>query len=504
MVKLVQNAKVSLIVPPGVSPQGISFRPHPPIGLAYIAAELLDAGYKVHLLDARAEGYSKWQEIREKKIRLTGLPISQIITRLNEEDPDVIGIHFGMISDHYSVSELVNSIRDSTSTPIILGGPGASSLSREILGDTNYPVEKIDGVDFVITGRGIGAGGKSTVQLIKKLQTGDKNFQNIRGIAFRRNGRVIETENAEVNLKKLKIPARHLYVRKDGMDIYSYINNPHSGPIDNIPFSVLMTQRNCNFNCSFCSTPNGWERRELLDIKKELYLLKYDGIRTIQIEDDNFGGHTSQHLKDACKIVGMIAEIGFSELDFPNGVTIKSLCDSNYALLEKLGNLAKNGKKIRISLPLESGNNNTLKKLIRKPHFAKMIKKLLKKIKKEDLIDNPHFVLEAFFMVGVVDEYGNREPINSINDTFRFAEWIGREYGIDINLWICKPNPPKPQYRVWRRKNPNKGFERLMFAEPSGIWGNENEERSLLNRVKEFNNYALEEGFGSKRAIFHG
>lgn len=495
------NKKIMFIVPPGISNRGATLRIHPPDGIACVSSELLENGYDVRLLDSKAEGYNKWREYEGRNVRITGLDQKSITREIEGEEPRLIGIHYGVSTDHFSVKNLVGEIKNSFETPIVLGGFAASALYKEILGGTEYEIEKIPGVDFVISGRGIGAGERVVTELLEKIEKVEKDFHNIRGLVFKEKGHVIETNPPFIDLKNLKIPARAVYKKVDGSDIYSQINNPHSGPIDNLPYAILTTSRNCNYKCTFCSTPYGWDRKSINLIKKELRQLREEGVRTVQIEDDNFGGHREKDVRDACKVADKIYELDFKELDFPNGLTIRSMIGYDFALLRKLRTLSENEVKIGISVPFESGSDYTLE-ISRKPHNMEMSKKLLNELVSGGYVNNPNFNLEAFFMVGVINEYGDRERWEDIRKTFEFAEEVGRKYEMRVNVWICKPNPPNHQYREWRKRNPEAGFEKLMFSDPSGIWGNEEEEMLLFEKVKQFNEQTFEEGFGSKRNIF--
>jgi radical SAM superfamily enzyme YgiQ (UPF0313 family) len=298
------------IVGPQVTLHGQTARPQPPMGLAYVLNSAERAGFEPILFDSLAEGHEKYSEDKTQGIRVTSMSAEEVAERVSQIRPDVIGVNLGLSTDHDYVKNLVEKIKDTYDCPLVLGGSEASLMHREILG--GLPIERIP-ADFVVTGRDIGSGEKSTYQLLKAI-AGNGDYENVQGISFRQNGRVTTTPPigvTEDSLATLNPPKRDLFARIGDQDIYSHINQSHTGPVDYTPYAVMHTSRGCGGACTFCHTQyNGFDRtlirRSLENIFSELKDLKSHGVQTISIEDDNFGGFSSWQTDIAVRVLEKI------------------------------------------------------------------------------------------------------------------------------------------------------------------------------------------------------
>lgn len=498
------------IVPPQVTLRGQESRPQPPMGLAYVLNGAERAGWQPVVLDSCAEGNHFYTEDLSAGIRVTGLPVAKVLERIEDYSPDMIGLHLGVSTDHDYAKKLVVAIRDVYPTiSIVTGGSQASLMHREIL--SGFPIERIP-VDIVITGRDLASGEYSLECLLRTLDNSGQ-LDQVPGIAFRRNSRVVITSPVNITesiLDSLSLPRRDLFARINGVDIYSVINRSHTGTVDHTPYAVMHTSRGCGGQCTFCHVNyGGFDNtligRSLANIGLELDDLRRRGVNTISIEDDNFGGFSSERTAFSVEILREIAKRNFQGVYFPNGVTIRSMINNNFILLRQLRHMADQGTKIRNSLPIESGDSETLSRIIHKPHNLEMVEKMLGELRNGGYLHHSNLKLDAFFMVGVTG-YGQRtglvrESMSAIERTFGIARRVGG-LGILVNVWWMKPNPNGPQYKLWRAKFPRKPFYELQFLFPSGIWGTEEEEMTLDAQIREINKEMVALGVGSKRPIY--
>ncbi len=492
------------IVGPQVTLYGQTARPQPPMGLAYVFNSVARAGWNPVLFDSLAEGNDCYFEDKREGIRVTGLPAEKVVKRVAEVRPDVIGVSLGLSTDHDYVKKLVERIKESYDCPLVLGGSEASLVHKEIL--EGLPVEKIP-ADFVITGRDIGSGEESVYELLRTIErSGD--YEAVPGISFLRDGKVVTTQPVRVtqeSLSTLSLPTRDLFARREGKDIYSAINQSHTGPVDYAPYGVMHTSRGCGGGCTFCHTQyNGFDRtlirRSLENIFSELGDLKSRGVQTISIEDNNFGGFTSEQTDLAVKILEEIEKLGFRGVYFPNGMTVRSMNNNDFAILRQLRGMADNGIRVRNSLPAESGDDRTLKELIRKPHNLDEVQVVLEELR-DGYLGHPNIDIDAFFMVGVVGYDDKRETEESIQKTFDLADRVS-DLGMRVNIWWMKPNPNGPQYKMWREKFPDSPFYRLQFSFTPGIWGSPEKELRLDEMIRKKNSQMNKKGAGSKRPIY--
>ena len=497
------------IVGPQVTLYKQTARPQPPMGLAYALNSAERAGFEPILFDSLAERYNNYFEDKERGIRVTGLSAEEVAEKVSQTRPDVVGVSLGLSTDHDQVKKLVEKIKDAHDCPLILGGSEASLMHGEIL--EGLPIERIP-ADFVVTGRDIGSGEESVYHLLKAIEN-NRDYETVPGISFRRDGKVVTTAPTRVtkeSLARLELPRRDLFARNENQDIYSRINQSHTGPVDYTPYAVMHTSRGCGGACTFCHTQyNGFDRtlvrRSLENIFSELEYLESQGVQTISIEDDNFGGFSSWQTELAVKVLEKIDILGFRGVYFPNGMTIRSMRNNDYAILRQLRRMADKGVKIRNSLPAESGDDRTLKELIRKPHDLNEVQMVLEELGNGHL-GHENIDIDAFFMVGVVGydpRTGKylREPEESIQRTFDLADRVS-DLGMRVNIWWMKPNPNGPQYKLWRQRFPDEPFYKLQFSFTPGIWGSEEEELELNNRIRKKNKEMNSKGAGSLRPIY--
>lgn len=498
------------VVPPQVTLYGQDARPQPPMGLAYAINGATDAGWDAMILDCCAEGYDVRRESKMEGWRITGLEIEHVISRIADIGPDAIGIALGVSTDHDIVRRLAGRIRSAfPGCPIILGGSHTSLMGGRLF--DGLPIERVD-ADFVVLGRDLGSGERTTAGILKGLRDGSPPSA-VPGLLYRTAEGYGRTGPAQVSaetIRALRPPRRDLFAHIDGVDIYSRINRSHTGPADEVPYAVMHTSRGCGGACVFCHIQyQGYDgtliRRGVGNIDEELSHLRETGYRTISIEDDNFGGFNDRQVQFALDVLDRIAAHGFSGVYFPNGLTLRSMVACDHAVLKKLRKLADAGIKVRNSLPIESGDSHTLRKIIRKPHTLEHVHAVLRELK-NGYMEHPNFDVDAFFMVGVVavDPRTRRstpEPASSVERTIELGRRCG-ELGLRVNLWWMKPNPGGPQYELWREKYPQRPFYELQFLFPSGIWGTEEQERLLDERIRNFNLEMEMSGNGSLRPIY--
>ncbi len=497
------------VIPRQVTLFGQEARPQPPMGVAYALNGVARAGWNPALLDLCAEGYATYQEDRQKGIRITGLEDDDALQRISQEHPDMIGVSLGISTDHDYTQRLIYHIRQEfPDVLVVVGGSHASLMNRRLFEGND--IERMD-VDFVVTGRDLGSG-ESTIEALLHAQDGKCCLPDVPGLLFVDGRTVYQTPSVIITeqvVGSLPQARRDLFKKGDGKDIYSRINRSHTGPADAVPYAVMHTSRGCGAVCTFCHVAEeGYNRtligRSLANIVEELDILRDEGVQTISIEDDNFGGFHPHRTELAVRILQEIHAREFKGVYFPNGITLKSYLNNDHVLPRQLRAMADDGINVRNSLPIECGDDYTLKKIIHKPHTLEMVHSVLRELTSGGYVEHPHIELDAFFMVGITGYDGKKavpESYASIETTFALARDVAGR-GILVNVWWMKPNPGRPQYDLWREKFPDKPFYELQFLFPSGIWGTEEQELRLNERIRDINVEMAQLGVGSKRPIY--
>lgn len=229
----------------------------PPIGLGYIAAVLERAGFKSSILDAN----------------LLRLNKEDIISRI-PASTGLIGIYLNSFT-YEAVKNLTPLIRKSfKNCTIILGGPLPTAEPEMVLTEIDC--------NGVIRGEGEYA----ILDIMQNISKGLFPFEGkISGATFYEPGskRTIKNPITRIdNLDELPFPAYHLL---EQFNFYK-IRRRKS------PSAPIITSRGCAYSCTFCSKDVFEKKitfRSSRNVLDEIdYLVKYYGIRQLDIMDDNF------------------------------------------------------------------------------------------------------------------------------------------------------------------------------------------------------------------------
>lgn len=253
---------------------------NPPLGLAYLAAVLINEGHKVKILDPAVEGYTN----------------KTFIKKIKEIDPDVVGIT--CTSDfRFNTFETANLIRkEFTDKKIILGGPHVQNTDVETL-------QHIKSVDIIVRGEG-----EITLsETINALEKG-KELRNILGLTFRENGKIIRNPDRPliVNIDDLPLPAREAlpFDKYRGLLEITYDKKMTS----------IMGSRGCPMQCIFCFGIFGktCRNRSPDSIINELKLLKEKyNYSAFNIYDDIFTVNRKRTMEICKKIIDEHLDIEF-------------------------------------------------------------------------------------------------------------------------------------------------------------------------------------------------
>ncbi len=480
--------KISIIIPRGVSPKDVSYRAHPPLGAVSVLGEARTKGYEVSLIDSVGEAYVKhfnngYKEYNiEGDYRKTGLISSDIVKRIVEENPDVIGISCLTIVDRPETKNLVQILKkEFPDKAILVGGPEATSHYKQILGETKYPIEKIEGIDYILRGYGQ----HSIVQFLEFIE-GKKDISDVEGLSYVRNGKVVANGfNKIFNPNNHTIPAFDLYptIEVDGrdkpMDIYSYVGNTHVGNIRNllktnnpVSMGVMFTSYGCPYRCTYCDNDGSFSRYNFENVKKMVDTLNdLFNIEMIDFTDNNFAGNTKESRVTAFQILDYLKQIKRFSFSFSNGLTFESMARNNYELLDKID---KSGNWIHIGLPIETPNDRLLK-AVNKPHRLRTVNNVLKYIKESF----PNLNREGYFMSGFPEILRDGQKYVALNpkelwETVQFIEQCLKENLLDqANIFTLAPLT-EIYYANWRKEHPKRAFETTLFSQVSDLWSYDN------------------------------
>jgi anaerobic magnesium-protoporphyrin IX monomethyl ester cyclase len=231
-----------------------SFR-FPPLGLAYVASALRQAGYGVDILDG------------------TFLDDAALLEQAEKAKADLVGV-YSMITMKARALEVARRLRGRSGL-LVAGGPLPSTEPAGFLGDFDVAVR--------------GEGERTILELVKAFagngQPGD--LHDIDGLSYRNGGRDGVTNTADrvlaPDLDTLPFPARDLlpnaaYLR------YGARKYGHS-------ITSVMTSRGCPFSCEFCSNAvfrRTFRKRSAGNVVDEVEQVLGLGYERVHFADDVF------------------------------------------------------------------------------------------------------------------------------------------------------------------------------------------------------------------------
>ena len=373
-----------------------------PIGLAYLAAVLKNAGYEVSIFDVDAiqkgTGLDFSDEYRKLELFRQGLnddthPIWQDIKEVLEDfSPDLVGItaittKFGSVLKTAQIIKKYNP-----EVRLIAGGPHPTFLSEETL--------KNKDIDIVVRGEGE----TTFLNLIKTLRN-NKSLRDVKGISFRQNGKIRHNPPQEFikDLDEVPFPAR---------DSLMYQQNYTSEDM-----GAIMTSRGCPFNCSYCC--HMWQKRvrnrSIDNVVQEIREVKQRySTSQFEFKDDTFTLNRK-------RIMGLCERLISEKLKINWGCTTRvDLLDEE--LIKKMKKAGCNIVKIGI----ETGSEKILKETKKGVTFEQMRKTA-------KLLNKHRIFWSGYFMVGLPTE-----TEEDIRKTYEFMKELNPYYA---GLGVYNPFP---------------------------------------------------------------
>jgi len=281
---------ITLINPPGIKTfSGLQMHtPNPPLGLAYIAAALREAGFEHRVIDATGESLDAVSPYPDRDDFLVqGLTIDEIARRIDPETA-VVGISCMFSTLWPVVHRVADAVREKAPAALlVLGGEHGTAVPEHVLATSPF--------DIVV----LGEGEETFVDLLRARAAG-RALSEVKGIALRLDGRVVNTglSARRRDIDGIPLPAW------DAFPIREYIARHQTNGINLGRSMPMLGTRGCPFQCTFCSNPAMWTQRwiardpRLLADEMALY------VRTYQVTNFDFQDLTAivkrQWIVDFC------------------------------------------------------------------------------------------------------------------------------------------------------------------------------------------------------------
>ena len=254
------------------------------LGLLYISGYLRDHGYDNVIIENKLLGGPKYQYINKDRSKM------DIINKIIEIKPKVLGFTSSTIEIH-DVVEMNQEIKKQIDVVSIIGGPHVTAAPHEVLAR---------GFDIAV----IGEGEATALELIKELEKDQPNFENIKGIAFKKiNGEVVINSPREmIDISESSLPAYD----KIYMEKYLRVSDEVLRGVP-VRAAIVMASRGCPYHCTFCACNKVFGHRvryrNIENVKKEVELLKNKyNAEAIWFADDTMTV-SYDHVKKICQLM---------------------------------------------------------------------------------------------------------------------------------------------------------------------------------------------------------
>jgi len=321
----------------------------PPLGLAYIAASIREAGHEVCVVDGPGSAPRTFFDFNE--IRIRGLTNEQIVEKI-PMDVQVVGVGCMFTSHWVHVRELLKDIRQALPDVfLVMGG-------EHVTGFPEFSLERAP-LDAVV----LGEGEETIVQVLDHVEKG-KSLETVHGVAYRdREGAICVNPRRQRigDLDAIPKPAWDLF----DIEKYHEVNQPHGASQGK--FMPMLATRGCPFSCTFCTSPNMWTTEwqprnfKLVVDEMQEYCEKYS-VTDFQFEDLT-AIVKKQWINDFCdEIIRRGMDITFQ---LPSGTRSEGI---DYEVAKKL----KAAGCHEFAFAPESGDPRILKAIKKKVHLPTM------------------------------------------------------------------------------------------------------------------------------------
>ncbi len=353
---------------------------------------LTHSGFDNYLNNLKYLSSQVWEEIKSTIIKC---------------NPSVVGI--SVKSQTFASACLVVKIvkKINRHITVVIGGPHPSMVGAAVL---NCP-----DIDIAVKSEGE----NTIVELLNAINSGTE-FDNVKGIIYRRNRQIIENAPRELtkDLDSLCFP--HEIASKTLKDYNQY-------PL--IAFRNIFATRGCPHNCFFCGSRKIWSRKVRFrspdNIIREIKELQDIGLKSIHFDDDTFGVN-KQYLSNLCNAIIMHCP------------GLKWSCELHVKLVdEQVISLMKKSGCHSIQIGVESGNNEILKEMRKNITIEEAFAAC-------EIIKRYGIELEAFFIVGFP-----QETEDTLSDTVKAMKNIECDV---INYSIFTPYPGTEAFDFCKEK----------------------------------------------------
>lgn len=245
-----------------------------PLSILSLGAYLEKHGIEVEYFDERIHKKERFKQLIKRKPLLVGLSTMTCY----------------QIKNTLRLAKLARKINPEI--PLVWGGTHPSMCAGQTL--------ESELVDFVVKGEGE----QTLLELVHVLQEDEKNFEEIKGLGWKNNGkRIVNRDREFLNIEDLPFP----YNGKGREILKEYLKKTDT--LENVGYE---SSRGCPYKCGFCYNvyfhKNICRIKSLEKIRAELLRLKELGVHKMTFYDDTFLAGKKEIMDGICDLL--------RELDF--------------------------------------------------------------------------------------------------------------------------------------------------------------------------------------------
>ena len=238
---------ITLINPPGLKTfSGLQMHtPNPPLGLAYVAAAVREAGFPYRVIDGTGEALDAVSPYPDRRdFMVQGLALDAIVERIPTAS-DVIGVSC-MFSTLWPLARsLAERVRARFPRALlVLGGEHGTAVPEHALHASAF--------DVVVLGEG-----EETIVGLLRARAAGRPLAGVPGLALREGDRVVSTGLSPRTRDVDAIPLPDW----DAFPIEEYVARHQMNGINLGRSMPILGTRGCPFQCTFCSNPAMWTQR---------------------------------------------------------------------------------------------------------------------------------------------------------------------------------------------------------------------------------------------------
>ena len=344
--------RTPMVVPKWAHTQSIC----PPLGLAYVAGKLQQAGYEVRCVDALGE--SPFQQIVSENTNFinVGLSTKEILQHIAYKEFNVLFVSLMFSHEWPLTKSIVKAIKSAHPNILLVCGGEHISACPE------FCMNECTEIDICALGEGEETG----VELLKAIEQ-KKSLAEVNGIVFRSEKGVTRNPDRPriKDLESIPWPSWKLF------PLENYLSNNFGFGVNLGRSMPMLISRGCPFQCTFCSNPQMWTTRwKARNVDCVIDEMQYY-INTYKAQNFDFYDLTTVVRKDwiveFCK--RLINKNWNITWQMPSGTRSEALDDESLKLMHESG--LRN-----MSYAPESGSKRILEKIKKKVKLDNMKKSI--------------------------------------------------------------------------------------------------------------------------------